>query len=92
MNALAHGNAQQVEISMELTDSMCRIRISDDGNGIDEEIKHHIFDEGFSCGSGSHSGLGLYIVKKIVERYGGNIIVENNIPRGTTFVLELPSA
>jgi two-component sensor histidine kinase len=92
MNALAHGNAQQVEISMELTDSMCRIRISDDGNGIDEEIKHRIFDEGFSCGSGSHSGLGLYIVKKIVERYGGNIIVENNIPRGTTFVLELPSA
>ena len=36
-----------------------------------------------------HTGLGLYIVKKNMERYGGDARVENNTPKGTVFVLRL---
>lgn len=90
-NAVLHGNASQIEITMEPTGSYCKISISDDGTGIPENIKERIFEEGFTSASQGHSGLGLYIVKKTVERYGGKVTVEKNTPHGTTFVLNLPS-
>lgn len=91
-NAKSHGNAKNIKISVKPAGSYCRISVSDDGDGIPLEIIQQIFDEGFTSGSGGHSGLGLYIVKKTIERYGGKITVERNTQRGVTFKIDLPSS
>lgn len=90
-NAIKHGKANKVDIIVEEKDNFCDIRIADNGAGIPDEIKEEIFEEGYT-GSGSGSGLGLYIVRKTIERYGGSIEVEDNHPKGTTFILRLQVA
>ncbi|MEM2716548.1 MAG: ATP-binding protein, partial [Archaeoglobaceae archaeon] len=65
------------------------IRIADFGKGIPDEVKPRIFEEGFTYGEKASTGLGLYIVKRLVERYSGEIKVEDNKPKGTVFVIRL---
>jgi len=88
-NAVVHGNADEVTISMRCTDDMCMLRVADNGVGIPGEVKEHVFEEGFSHGGTGGTGLGLYIVKQTVARYGGSVAVEDNEPRGTVFVLRM---
>ncbi|MFO7968137.1 MAG: PAS domain S-box protein [Archaeoglobaceae archaeon] len=90
-NAIKHGEADKVDITVEEKGTFCDIKIADNGKGVSDDIKGEIFDEGFS-GNGRGSGLGLYIVRKTIERYGGSIEVEDNDPRGTTFILRLQVA
>lgn len=87
-NAIKHGEANKVNVTVDEKDNFCEIRIADNGTGVPDEIKDEIFEEGFT-GNGSGSGLGLYIARKTIERYGGSIEVENNYPNGTTFILRL---
>ncbi len=87
-NAINHGGASKIEIKLEESES-CRIIIADNGRGIPQEIKEKIFDEGFSYGDNKGSGLGLYIVKKTIERYGGSIQIKDNKPYGTVFIITL---
>jgi signal transduction histidine kinase len=67
-------------------------KISDDGNGMDDYTRKHIFDKFFQ-GDRSHTaqgnGLGMSIVKRILELCGGEITVESKINRGTTFTVKL---
>jgi ABC-type amino acid transport substrate-binding protein/two-component sensor histidine kinase len=88
-NAVIHGKTKKIDIKIKCIGDFCEIRISDYGKGIPDEIKERIFDEEFSYGNNRGSGLGLYIVKKVIDRYDGSIKVENNAPHGTTFVLNL---
>ncbi|SFM92112.1 MASE3 domain-containing protein [Methanolobus profundi] len=87
LNAMVHGKADKVDISMSSQDDHCEMRISDNGSGIPDKIKERVFEEGFKYGPSGHTGLGLYIVKQIVERYG-EISLEDNVPSGATFVLK----
>ncbi len=89
-NAVKHGKAKNIWIRMRMNSEKAVVEISDDGVGIPEELRGKIFDEGFSTGSGS--GLGLYIAKTLIENYGGKIEFRERKPRGSTFVIELPSA
>lgn len=70
-----------------------RFRISDDGDGMDDYTLKHIFDKFFQ-GDRSHkapgNGLGLSIVKRILELCGGEITAESKTGRGTTFTVKLP--
>ncbi|GEM_PF-1078846 len=90
-NAQVHGKADDVQIFIEDDETKCTINIQDNGIGIPEEIKTRIFDEGVKYGDTGNTGLGLYIVKKTIERYKGTVSVKNNEPKGATFVIELPS-
>ena len=65
----------------------CEVRIADNGIGIADTIKDKIFDEGFSFGERGNSGLGLHIVNKAMQSYGGYVYVEDNEPQGTVFIL-----
>jgi len=67
--------------------------IQDDGIGMDAETKNHVFDK-FYQGDRSHknmgNGLGLTIVKRIVELCGGTIEVESDLGKGCVFTITLP--
>ncbi len=89
-NARFHGKATHVDINIEQKNGKNYIFLSDNGSGIKEGMRTKIFEEGVSTGGADHSGLGLYIVKKVIERYGGSVWVEDNQPCGAIFVLELP--
>ena len=68
------------------------IRISDNGPGISDEIKGHIFDHLFTTkGVGKGTGLGLAIARQIVvDKHGGSIHVNSLVGAGTEFIITLP--
>ena len=71
------------------------IRVRDTGIGLSDVEKERIFDAFYQVDSGSTrevggAGLGLSIVKRLVEAHGGSIRVEDNEPRGAIFVVTLP--
>ncbi|MDM8524902.1 PAS domain S-box protein [Desulfococcaceae bacterium HSG8] len=66
------------------------VTFTDSGKGIPDEIKARIFDPFFTTkGAGEGSGLGLDIVRKIIERHGGEIQVESE-PGKTAFTIMIP--
>ena len=68
------------------------ISLKDDGVGISKRRINNIFDVGNSSKNGkSQSGLGLSIVKNIIENYGGTIEVLSKLKEGTEFVIILPA-
>ena len=89
-NAFIHGKTKKIDIDIMRKENLCEVKITDYGIGISNEIKSHIFEEGFSYGDNRSTGLGLYIVKKIMERYSGSIKVIDNVPTGAIFILEYP--
>lgn len=71
------------------------VTVADDGPGIPEEHRDRIFDRFFSYRPGSgpedgHSGLGLSVVRAIVEGYGGTVSAEARHGGGTKIMVELP--
>jgi PAS domain S-box-containing protein len=87
-NSVKHGKASRIEIEVQKGENGVCIRVADDGVGIPPHITDKIFEEGFTTGPGN--GLGLYIVRKLVESFGGSIKVEKSVPKGTVFVIEIP--
>lgn len=89
-NAINHSGSDVMAISIApQNDGFCEVRIADQGVGIPNDVKPKIWQEGFKYGKSGQSGLGLFIVKKVVERYGGTIAVEDNKPKGTAFLMRL---
>ena len=70
---------------------MAEIVIADTGPGITPDMRERLFLPWFSTRQRG-TGLGLSIVAKIVQDHGGSIRVENNIPAGARFTIELPLA
>jgi len=91
-NAIMHGSTDKMEISIQVQKKNIKIEMADFGKGIPNEIRDKIFEEGFKYGDTGNSGLGLYIVKKTIERYSGEITVEPNNPKGAIFVIKLSRA
>jgi signal transduction histidine kinase/Tfp pilus assembly protein PilF len=87
-NAVIHGKTDKIDIQIKEQKDLCELRIADYGIGIPDKIKKKIFNEDFVYGKTGHTGLGLYIVKKAMESYGGSVYIEDNHPKGTVFVLE----
>lgn len=86
-NAINHGQADKIDINIHKENFKCTVTIADNGSGIPEKIKDKLFEEGFKYGPSGNTGLGLHIVKKAMERYKGNITVEDNSPGGAKFIL-----
>jgi two-component system NtrC family sensor kinase len=69
------------------------VSVGDTGCGIPEDIRARIFDAFFTTKpAGEGTGLGLDIVRKIVEKHQGRIEVDSEVGRGTTFTVRLPIA
>jgi len=78
-----------LKIGSAKNDKVCTIQISDEGNGIDETDLPHVFEAYFTT-KDEGSGLGLIIVRDIIEEHGGRIEIKPNRPRGTTVLVNLP--
>ncbi len=83
-----------VQVSITRQEGYLEIAVADDGIGISDEDKEHIFDRYFrteNTGEVQGTGRGLWITKNIVHSEGGSIHVEDNPSGGTVFRLEIPS-
>ncbi len=87
-NAAIHGKTDKIDIKIKSKEDQCEVRIADYGSGIPDSIKEKIFDERFKYGETGNTGIGLYIVKRAIEHYGGKISVEDNKPNGSVFILK----
>jgi signal transduction histidine kinase len=90
LNAVqAMGDQGQLQVQTQRVDSQVKIFVRDTGPGIPTTILPNIFEPFYSTKSG-RIGLGLAIVRRIVEEHRGQIIVDSEQETGTCFVVALP--
>ncbi len=87
-NALAAAGSSQVRVYVRSRDDVIEWHVEDDGPGIPDEVREHIFEEYFSTKS-SGSGLGLAIARRIAEDHGGRLLLVS-ARKPTHFCLQLP--
>lgn len=93
--AIAPGSpaTNHVAVELDTTDGgWARVAIADSGSGIAAELLPRIFEPLFSTKRGAGMGIGLAVVREIVEQHGGRISVESEPGLGTLFIIELPPA
>ena len=83
-----------VTVSVAQGEKEALVSISDQGLGIPHEARQHLFERFYRARNVTiaeipGSGIGLYIVKSIVDELGGNIRVESELNQGTTFIISL---
>jgi signal transduction histidine kinase len=82
----------QIHISVEVGEKKAVLVFQDNGIGIKEENLEKIFDMFYRASAfGAGSGLGLYIVKDVVNTLNGSIKVQSQVGKGTTFTIEIPN-
>lgn len=84
-----------VHLRVRTAENALWITVSDHGRGIAEEIRSRVFEPFFTTKDKSSSGglgLGLWILRTIVESTGGTIGFDSEVGRGTTFRVSLPAA
>jgi signal transduction histidine kinase len=87
-NSLKHGRIVTViELNYEQDATQTRLIYQDNGSGIPNEDKDKIFSEGFTTGG---SGVGLKLVKRMIEVYGWTINEEGEPGKGAKFVITIP--
>jgi len=82
----------KITISLKNEKQFATVKIKDTGCGISKEVGEHIFDkfyQGDTSHSGEGNGLGLALVKKVIDVIGGEISVESIVGKGTTFTIKL---
>ncbi|MGA1866011.1 MAG: PAS domain S-box protein [Thermoplasmatota archaeon] len=89
-NAVVHGRASSLDVRISSKKGRCIVDISDNGRGIPENVRGLLFHEDFSWGEEKGFGLGLYIVSKVLERYGGSVELGESRGAGARFILEFP--
>jgi signal transduction histidine kinase len=92
-NAAKYGAGRPVEVTVSSDSETSRLTVRDHGIGIDLEHQARIFDRFERAVSVRHYGglgLGLWIVRQIVEAHGGSISVESSPGKGSAFTVELP--
>jgi signal transduction histidine kinase len=85
-----------VMISFSADNSFAQVNITDNGLGIPEEAKAHLFEKFYRVNREGNSpkgtGLGLFITKELIERQGGKIWFESQVNKGTNFHFTIPLA
>lgn len=93
-NAIKHSHTHGcIKIKMSEDDNVIYISIADDGDGMSEDVIKHIFEK-FYQGDSSHksegNGLGLSLVKRIMDLCRGDVVVKSEPEVGTEFIIKIP--
>ena len=87
------GKGGMVSVSLKATEQYAVVKVTDTGCGMTAEVGAHIFEK-FYQGDTSHSvqgnGLGLALVKRVIDIMQGEIAVESVVGIGTTFTVKVP--
>ncbi|MFM7007144.1 MAG: ATP-binding protein [Flavobacteriales bacterium] len=86
--ATESNNAALIIVQLQIENDKVKIRIQDNGVGISSEQQAQIFTPYFTTKS-SGSGIGLSVVKQIIEKHNGKVRFESTLGEGTTFFIEL---
>ena len=95
-NAIKYSpNAPEIEVYTETVRSSIVLKISDKGNGMSKSVQKKIFEKFYREHTGNvHNvkghGLGLAYVKQIIDDHQGEVFVESEKGKGTTFIIKLP--
>jgi len=89
IQAIPKERTPEIIVSVSQEENKVEIKVSDNGNGISEENKPKIFEPKFTTKT-SGMGLGLAMVKNIVETYDGSINFVSEKEKGTTFTVSFP--
>ncbi|MBZ2174408.1 PAS domain S-box protein [Schnuerera sp. xch1] len=86
---------QEIKVNIRNKDDKVVISVKDNGKGIPENMINTIFDRFEQVDSSLHrnnegSGIGLSIVKSIIEMHGGKIFLNSQLGKGSEFIIELP--
>lgn len=90
-------NEGKIIIKVEKNTEFAEFRVVDNGFGIPEDMQSNLFQPFYRAKTRETedvegTGLGLYLIKSIIERYGGNIIFQSHYGKGSTFGFSLPIA
>jgi PAS domain S-box-containing protein len=90
-NALKHGGGR-VEVTVKVDPMRATLSVRDHGSGIPIDQRERIFERFVRAAPNGLGGLGLglYISRQIIEAHGGNVWVESEPDKGTTFFVTLP--
>ncbi|MFV1950628.1 MAG: ATP-binding protein [Nitrospinota bacterium] len=89
MYAVNGGGVIEIKTFMDASTKTVRIEVSDNGRGIHPKYRDKLFLPYFTT-KRKGTGLGLAIANRIIADHNGYIKVKDNLPKGTTFVIELP--
>ncbi|WP_396612134.1 ATP-binding protein [Haloferax sp. S1W] len=91
-NAIRHNDAETPTVHVDLneTETDVIVRVADNGPGVPDDRKEAIFGKGRMGPKSPGTGVGLHLVYTLVDQYGGDVWVEDNVPRGAIFVVKLP--
>ena len=90
IQAIGNNKDGLISIELESSDNKYRLQISDNGRGISAELSDRIFQPNFTTKSGG-MGMGLAIVKSIIQGLGGEISFTSGEGSGTTFIIIFPA-
>jgi PAS domain S-box-containing protein len=93
-NALKYAGSTRIVVAANRTDTVVRVAVSDEGHGIAADKLPHIFDRYYRVDDSGMKytglGLGLYICAEIIRRHGGQIGVDSEVGKGSSFWFTLP--
>jgi signal transduction histidine kinase len=93
-NAIKYSKeSSSIDINIEQDDSQITIKVKDQGIGIPEEEQNNLFEPFFRASNSEDiegTGLGLSLIKKVVEEYNGKISFNSTPNGGTEFIVNLP--
>ena len=91
-NAILHNDksAVEIDVSIEERAETVVVSLADNGPGVPDEKKRTLFNRRNKSPESPGTGMGLYLVDKLVGSHDGSVWIEDNHPEGAVFCVELP--
>ncbi len=91
MDACASRPEPVVSVSVTVEDAIARVRVRDNGCGIEARVVERLFEPFFTTKGGQGTGLGLFVSRALARAHGGDILIESTGASGTSMTLSLPA-
>lgn len=91
-NSIQHSNCDKIRVTVKELEEEIVCTVEDNGKGIPDEEKKKVLEKGYKKGKNAGSGLGLFLVKRIVKEYNGDINVRDSELGGARFDVHLEKA